>query len=106
VQGLLGRLEMEDKVSVHDGAFSTVALSSGQRKRLALVVALLEDKRVIVLDEWAAGQDPHFRRVFYETLLPELKAAGKIVICVTHDDRWFGLADQVLPMDEGRFAES
>ena len=106
VHGLLERLEMEDKVSVRDGAFSTVALSSGQRKRLALVVALLEDKRVIVLDEWAAGQDPHFRRVFYETLLPELKAEGKIVICVTHDDRWFGLADHVLRMDEGRFVTS
>jgi putative pyoverdin transport system ATP-binding/permease protein len=103
VQGLLTWLEMADKVSVRDGAFSTVALSSGQRKRLALVVALLEDKRAIVLDEWAAGQDPHFRRVFYEALLPELKAAGKIVICVTHDDRWFGLADHVLPMDEGHF---
>jgi putative ATP-binding cassette transporter len=103
VHRLLERLEMEDKVSVCDGAFSTVALSSGQRKRLALVVALLEDKRVIVLDEWAAGQDPHFRRVFYETLLPELKAEGKIVICVTHDDRWFGLADHVLQMDEGLF---
>jgi len=43
---------------------------------------------VIVLDEWAAGQDPHFRRVFYEASA-ELKARGKIVVCVTHDDRWF-----------------
>ena len=103
VRHLLERLEMEDKVGVRDGAFTTVDLSGGQRKRLALVVALLEDKRVIVLDEWAAGQDPHFRRVFYETLLPEWKAQGKIVICVTHDDRWFGLADRVLRMDEGRF---
>jgi putative ATP-binding cassette transporter len=103
VRHLLERLEMEDKVGVRDGAFTTVDLSGGQRKRLALVVALLEDKRVIVLDEWAAGQDPHFRRVFYEGLLPEWKAQGKIVICVTHDDRWFGLADRVLRMDEGRF---
>jgi putative ATP-binding cassette transporter len=103
VAALLARLEMGEKVTVRDGAFSTVALSSGQRKRLALVVSLLEDKPVVVLDEWAAGQDPHFRRVFYETLLPEWRAQGKIVICVTHDDRWFGLADQVLSMDEGRF---
>jgi putative pyoverdin transport system ATP-binding/permease protein len=106
VSNLLVRLEMQDKVSVRDGAFTTVDLSTGQRKRLALTVALLEDKRVIVLDEWAAGQDPHFRRVFYETLLPELKAQGKIVICVTHDDRWFGLADRVLHMNEGRFADA
>jgi putative pyoverdin transport system ATP-binding/permease protein len=104
VDGLLERLEMTGKVSVRDGAFTTVDLSVGQRKRLALVVALLEDKPVIVLDEWAAGQDPHFRRVFYETLLAELKARSKIVICVTHDDRWFGVAGQVLRMSEGRFA--
>lgn len=102
VRALLERLEMADKVSVRDGAFSTVDLSTGQRKRLALVVAQMEDKRVIVLDEWAADQDPHFRRAFYEELLPELKARGKIVICVTHDDRWFGLADRVYHMNEGR----
>lgn len=106
VTALLQRLEMEDKVGVHDGAFTTVALSGGQRKRLALVVALLEDKRAIVLDEWAAGQDPHFRRVFYEELLPDLRARGKIVICVTHDDRWFHLADRVLCMHEGIFIDA
>jgi putative pyoverdin transport system ATP-binding/permease protein len=102
---LLKRLEMDDKVDVRNGAFTTVDLSGGQRKRLALVVALMEDKPVIVLDEWAAGQDPHFRRVFYESLLPELKSRGKIVICVTHDDRWFGVADRVLHMNEGRFGQ-
>ena len=102
---LLERLEMRKKAAVRDGAFTTIDLSLGQRKRLALVTALLEDKRVIVLDEWAAGQDPYFRRVFYEEILSELKQQGKIVICVTHDDRWFGVAGRVLHMDEGRFAE-
>lgn len=102
VQPLLERLEMQDKVSVRDGAFNTVDLSTGQRKRLALVVAWLEDKQVIVLDEWAADQDPHFRQVFYEELLPEMKACGKIVICVTHDDRWFSMADRIYHMNEGR----
>jgi putative pyoverdin transport system ATP-binding/permease protein len=101
-RALLERLEMQDKANVQDGAFTTVDLSTGQRKRLALVVAQMEDKPVIVLDEWAADQDPHFRRVFYEELLPEMKAKGKIVICVTHDDRWFGLADRVYHMNEGR----
>lgn len=99
---LLRRLEMENKVSLDDGAFSTVDLSAGQRKRLALVAALLEDKPVLVLDEWAADQDPHFRKVFYEEILPQLRAEGRIVICVTHDDRWFGVADQILHMVEGR----
>lgn len=100
---LLERLEMREKAAVRNGAFTTIDLSLGQRKRLALVTALVEDKPVIVLDEWAAGQDPHFRRVFYEEILLELKAQGKIVICVTHDDRWFGVADRVLHMHEGRF---
>lgn len=99
---LLERLEMRDKVSIQDGCFSTTSLSTGQRKRLALVVARLEDKKVIVLDEWAADQDPHFRKIFYEELLPELRAMGKIVICVTHDDRWFHLADRTYHMNEGR----
>ena len=102
VHSLLTRLDMENKVTISDGTFSTIDLSTGQRKRLAFVVAELEDKPVIVLDEWAADQDPHFRRIFYEELLPELKARGKIVICVTHDDRWFHLADRMYRMDEGR----
>ena len=89
-------------MAVKDGLFSTIELSTGQRKRLAFVVAELEDKPVIVLDEWAADQDPHFRRVFYEELLPDLKARGKIVICVTHDDRWFHIADRMYHMNEGR----
>lgn len=99
---LLQLFEMAEKVCISEGAFSTTELSAGQRKRLALIAALLEDKPVLVLDEWAADQDPHFRKVFYETLLPRLRDAGKMVICVTHDDRWFGLADQILHMNEGR----
>jgi putative ATP-binding cassette transporter len=105
VRSLLERLEMQDKVTVSDGAFSTIDLSTGQRKRLALVVAEREEKPVIVLDEWAADQDPHFRRIFYEELLPDLKARGKIVVCVTHDDRWFHLADRMYRMNEGRIEE-
>ncbi len=104
VETLLKELEMTGKVHVTDGAFSTVALSTGQRKRLALIVAELEDKPILVFDEWAADQDPHFRRVFYEEILPAFKAQGKIVICVTHDDRWFDLADRVYHMEEGRVA--
>ncbi|NMW21193.1 MAG: cyclic peptide export ABC transporter [Chlorobiaceae bacterium] len=105
ISTLLKRLEMHDKVTVRDGSFSTIDLSTGQRKRLALIVAELEDKQVIVLDEWAADQDPHFRRIFYEELLPDLKARGKIVICVTHDERWFHIADRIYKMNEGRIEE-
>lgn len=102
VQELLERYELAGKTKLVGDAFSTVDLSTGQRKRLALVVAELADKPVIVLDEWAADQDPHFRRDFYETILPDLKQRGKMVICVTHDDRWFDLADRLYHMNEGR----
>ncbi len=63
---------------------------------------MLEDKPIYLFDEWAADQDPQFRRYFYETLLPEFKAQGKTVIAVTHDDRWFHVADRVLKMEYGQ----
>jgi len=103
---LLERLGLDTKVRIENGAFSTLSLSAGQRKRLALVVADMEDKPVLILDEWAADQDPHFRKLFYEEILPAYRARGKMVICVTHDDRWFGVADRVLAMREGTFVEA
>ncbi|EAT58853.1 cyclic peptide export ABC transporter [Chlorobium ferrooxidans] len=103
---MLERFGMQEKVSVVNGSFSTIDLSSGQRKRLALIVAELEDKPIIVLDEWAADQDPHFRRIFYEELLPDMKTRGKIIIAVTHDDRWFHLADRMYRMNEGQIEET
>ena len=103
---MIERFGMQEKVTVNNGSFSTIDLSAGQRKRLALIVAELEDKPIIVLDEWAADQDPHFRRIFYEELLPDLKARGKIIICVTHDDRWFHLSDKMYRMNEGQIEES
>ena len=105
ISTLLERLEMHDKVTVRNGSFSTIDLSTGQRKRLALIVAELEDKQILVLDEWAADQDPHFRRIFYEELLPDLKARGKIIICVTHDERWFHIADRIYKMNEGQIEQ-
>jgi cyclic peptide transporter len=105
IETLLKRFDISDKVTVENDTFSTIDLSTGQRKRLAFMVAELEDKPVIVLDEWAADQDPHFRCIFYEKLLPELKTRGKIIICVTHDDRWFHMADRMYHMDEGKIIE-
>lgn len=98
---LLATLALDHKVRVVDGAFSTRALSTGQRKRLALVVAYLEDRPFYLFDEWAADQDPAFKAVFYERLLPELTARGKTVVVITHDDRYFPLADRVLKLDDG-----
>jgi putative pyoverdin transport system ATP-binding/permease protein len=102
VDDLCQLLELAGKVHMQGTAFNTLELSSGQRKRLALLVTLLEDKPVVVLDEWAADQDPHFRRKFYQELLPRLRAAGKTVVAITHDDRYFDCADRCLAMEEGQ----
>ena len=92
---------MTHKVKVADGKFSTVNLSTGQRKRLALVSAYLEDRPIYLFDEWAADQDPVFKRVFYTELLPELKSRGKTVIVITHDDAYFNCADRVIKLEDG-----
>jgi putative ATP-binding cassette transporter len=105
VDQLLRLMEISSKTAFRDGRFSTILLSTGQRKRLALVVSYLEDKPVYIFDEVAADQDPRFRGYFYDTLLPELKRAGKTVVVVSHDDRYFHVADRVLEMDYGKFRE-
>lgn len=101
VNALLRLMEISHKTAFTDGHFTNTHLSTGQRKRLALVISYLEDKAVYVFDEVAADQDPHFRGYFYETMLPELKRAGKTVVVVTHDDRYHHIADRVLQMDYG-----
>lgn len=99
----LETLRIKDKLSIDsDGNMSTIKLSSGQRKRLALLVSYLEDRPIYVFDEWAADQDPEFRKFFYHTLLPEMKARGKCVIAITHDDRFFDIADDIIKMEMGK----
>jgi putative ATP-binding cassette transporter len=97
----LSLLQLDHKVTIDDGKFSTVDLSQGQRKRLALLIAYLEDRPIYVFDEWAADQDPLFREVFYHQLLPDLKARGKTVIIVSHDDRYYHVADRLIKLDYG-----
>ncbi|MCZ8521354.1 MULTISPECIES: cyclic peptide export ABC transporter [Paenibacillus] len=106
IRHYLELLQLSGKISVKDGVFSTVKLSTGQRKRLALLICYLEDRPVWILDEWAADQDPEFRDFFYCVILPDLKKRGKCVIAITHDDRYFGLADQVIKMESGRRVSS
>ncbi|MCR3759002.1 cyclic peptide export ABC transporter [Clostridium felsineum] len=96
-------LQLNNKVQIIDGSFSTTKLSTGQKKRLALLVAYLEDRPIYLFDEWAADQDPEFRKFFYNILLPELKERGKCVIAVTHDDNYFHMADKIIKMDMGKF---
>jgi putative ATP-binding cassette transporter len=98
----LQRLQLDRKVRVIDGVLSTTDLSRGQRKRLALLTAYLEDRPCYVFDEWAADQDPLFKEIFYLRLLPELKARGKTVIVISHDDRYFHVADRILKLNYGK----
>lgn len=102
---LLEKLHLEHKVQIKDGAFTTRSLSQGQRKRLALVVSYLENRPFLLFDEWAADQDPVFKDVFYRELLPELKAQGKTVLVISHDDHYFHMADRLLKMENGQLTE-
>jgi len=105
-QDYLVQLHLDHKVKVRDGVLSTTALSQGQRKRLALLTAYLEDRPFYVFDEWASDQDPWFRDIFYTQLLPELKANGKSVLVITHDEKYFHLADRLHKLDSGKLIDT
>ena len=102
---LLAQFRLSDKTELMDGEFSTLELSGGQRRRLALIVTLLEKRPILLLDEWTAEQDPEFRRKFYDELLPEMLQSGATVIVITHDDRYLDelhMPARKIRMDEGR----
>ncbi len=101
VERRLNELGIAHKTAFTRGRFTNLELSTGQRKRLAMVLALLEDRPIVVLDEWAADQDPEFREYFYKQLIPSLKRQGKTVIAVSHDDRYFDCADRVITLEYG-----
>jgi putative ATP-binding cassette transporter len=101
VENYLKQLQLDHKVQVKNGVLSTINLSQGQRKRLALLTAYLEDRPIYLFDEWASDQEPHFRDLFYRQSLTKLKERGKVVIVITHDDRYFHLADQIIKLDYG-----
>jgi putative ATP-binding cassette transporter len=98
----LKQLKLSHKVEIKNGKLSTTDLSQGQRKRLALLTAYLEDRPICIFDEWAADQDPQFKNLFYMKLLPELKAKGKTVIVISHDDRYYQVADRIIKLDDGQ----
>jgi putative ATP-binding cassette transporter len=107
VERLLAQFELSAKTRLSDGEFRTLDLSTGQRKRLALIVALLEKRPLLLLDEWASDQDPEFRRKFYNEILRDLNRAGVTIVAVTHDDRYINELDlpaRRLHMEDGRFA--
>lgn len=101
----LSRLELDRIVRIDGGSFSTTQLSQGQRRRLALLAACLEDRPVYIFDEWAAHQDAHFKRVFYLELLPELRDRGKALLVISHDEEYFHVAGRVIKLHEGQVSE-
>ena len=101
----LEKLQLDRKVKIVDGVLSTTDLSQGQRKRLALLTAYLEDRSIYLFDEWASDQDPIFKKTFYKELLPELKSKGKTVFVISHDDRYFEVADRIIKLDYGQVIE-
>ncbi|NIF22955.1 multidrug ABC transporter permease/ATP-binding protein [Candidatus Pantoea multigeneris] len=105
VEQWLVRLKMQEKLKLEGNRVLNLQLSKGQSKRLALLLAAAEQRDILLLDEWAADQDPHFRRVFYRELLPWLQASGKTVFAISHDDHYFSHADRLLEMREGQLHE-
>ena len=100
-QEYLVKLQLDRCVRIEDRTLSTLELSQGQRKRLALLTAFLEDRPIYVFDEWAADQDPQFKEIFYFELLGRLKSAGKTAIVISHDDRYYHVADRVIKLNYG-----
>ncbi|HVG07876.1 MAG TPA: cyclic peptide export ABC transporter [Thermoanaerobaculia bacterium] len=101
-RGYLAELHLDKKVKVQEGVLSTLNLSQGQRKRLALLTAYLEDRPIYLFDEWAADQDPQFKEVFYYKLLPELRERGKTLLVISHDDRYYHVADRIIKLNYGK----
>jgi putative ATP-binding cassette transporter len=101
----LRTMELLDKTAYVDGMFTNLNLSTGQKKRLALIIALMEDKPILVVDELAADLDPEFRKYFYQVILRDLKSSGKTIIATSHDDRYFHVADRVVKMEYGKIID-
>jgi putative ATP-binding cassette transporter len=99
VNALLDLMQLRDSTAWVENRFTRTDLSTGQRKRLGLICTLLEDKPVLLFDEWAAEQSPQFRRYFYEELLPDLKNQGRAVVVITHDDQFTHVADRVIVLE-------
>ncbi|MEL6718143.1 MAG: cyclic peptide export ABC transporter [Bacteroidota bacterium] len=103
---LIKLFELEEKVTFEENQFSTMDLSLGQRKRLALIMAILEDRPILVLDEWAADQDPYFRKKFYTEIIHKIvKEENKTIVAITHDDKYYNEADRLFRMNYGKLKE-
>ena len=94
---LLKRFGLEEKRN----AFYS-QLSGGQKQRLALAIALINDPRVIFLDEPTAGLDPQVRREIYD-IIAELRRDKKTIVLTTHYiEEAERLCDRVAIIDHGK----
>jgi len=105
-RAFLEQLHLEKKIQIENGKLSTIDVSQGQRKRLAMLSVLIEDHPIFVFDEWAADQDPHYKEIFYTELLPNLKKRGKAIVVITHDDRYFSMGDRIVKFDYGQIVSN
>lgn len=103
---LLKMFHLENKVKIEEHGFSTKSLSEGQKKRLSLIISILENKDIYLFDEWAANQDPLFKEIFYTEIIPYLKVSGKTQIIISHDDQYFHLADRVIKLQDGKVSQA
>lgn len=106
IADFIDKMQLSDKVTVENGKLSTIELSEGQKKRLALLVSYFDDAEIYIFDEWAAEQDPHFREYFYNDFLAFMKNCGKTVVVITHDDRYFHVADKIIKFERGKVISS
>ncbi|MDQ7091564.1 MAG: cyclic peptide export ABC transporter [Methylococcales bacterium] len=106
VNDWLKRLQLDKKTHYENQRFTNIDLSTGQKKRLAFIIAVLKNRPICIFDELAADQDPEFRQRFYEEILPDLKAEGRLVIVVSHDDKYFHLADRIIKLEDGHIISS
>ena len=102
----LNLFEISNKVNFKEGVFSTVDLSTGQRKRLGLIMAIMEKKPILILDEFAADQDPYFKKKFYTMIVPYLKEKGYTLVMITHDEMYYSCADFLYKIEDGKLKEA
>lgn len=105
-QTLLQRLSLQEHFREMNEPFSPIRLSRGQRHRMLLFETLIRNRPIVLFDEWAASQDQRAKDLFYKELLPELASQNKIVIVITHDEAFYGCADRVIQISDGRVSSS
>jgi len=94
---LLERLGLADRCKA-----SYKSLSSGQKQRLAIALALVNDPEIVFLDELTTGLDPQARRAMWD-MVRQMREEGKTVFLTTHYmEEAERLCDRVLIIDHGK----